>query len=156
MGLGHYDFAFLFAVGFDSFLRTRELLSLTWEDVRVDGDTGVMSLAHTKIGQRTAAFEASVINDAMIPPLFRRARAARASGTSEQFYIFAGSEAWFYEFFTLAINELGLSKFGFRLYSLRRGGATAYDRATADTRATIERGRWASLRVARIYLSMAA
>ena len=25
MGLGHYDFAFLIAVGFDSFLRTREL-----------------------------------------------------------------------------------------------------------------------------------
>ena len=48
---------------------------------------------------------------------------------------------------------VGLGSFGFRPYSLRRGGATAYFRATRDMGATIERGRWATLRVARIYIN---
>ena len=42
---------------------------------------------------------------------------------------------------------------GFRPYSLRRGGATAFYRATCNMAATIERGRWATIRVARIYIN---
>ena len=113
----------------------------------------MISLAHTKVGQRTAAFEASVMNDPMLPALYRRARAERAEGTSENFYIFSGSEARFYELFGLALRDLGLADMGFRPYSLRRGGATAYFRATSDMQATIERGRWATVRVARIYIN---
>ena len=41
---------------------------------------------------------------------------------------------------------------GYRPYSLRRGGATASYRVTANLQTTIERGRWASARVARIYI----
>ena len=151
---GHADAAFLLGAGFDGFLRTRELLSLTWADVQLDSsDKGVISLAHTKIGQRTASFEACVMNDPMVGKLFRLARSRRTPGTSEDFYIFAGSEARFYSLFQAAIEELDLSSFGFRPYSLRRGGATAYFRATGNMPATIERGRWATLRVARIYIN---
>ena len=145
--------AFLVAAGYDGFLRTRELLSLTWADVRVDASGGVISLAHTKVGQRSAAFEASVMLDPLVPRLFQRARAARARGTSENFYVFPGSEARFYELFSSALQALELAEFGFRPYSLRRGGATAYYRATRNMAATIERGRWSSLRVARIYIN---
>ena len=42
---------------------------------------------------------------------------------------------------------------GVRPYSLRRGGATAYYRATRNMAATIERGQWSSLRVARLYIN---
>ena len=87
---------------------------------------GVISLAHTKVGQRTAAFEASVILDPLVGRLYRKARAARELGTGEDFYIFAGSEARFYDLFALGLSELGLAAYGFRPYSLRRGGATAY------------------------------
>ena len=145
--------AFLIAAGYDGFLRTRELLSLTWSDVRVDAGGGVISLAHTKVGQRNAAFEASVMLDPLVPRLFKKARAARPRGTAEDFYVFPGSEARFYELFAAAVNALGLGEFGFRPYSLRRGGATAYYRATRNMAATIERGRWSSLRVARIYIN---
>ena len=86
---------------------------------------GVISLAHTKIGQRTAAFEASVILDPLVGRLFRKALAAREPGTGEDFYVFAGSEARFYELFARGLSELGLDAYGFRPYSLRRGGATA-------------------------------
>ena len=142
--------AFLIAAGFDGFLRTRELLSLTWADVMVDRNfSGVISLAHTKVGQRNASFEASVILDPLVGRLFLRAQAAREPGTSDDFYIFAGSEERFYKLFKEALADLGLSSYGFRPYSLRRGGATAYYRATRNMPATIERGRWATVRVAR-------
>ena len=151
---GLASLAFLIAAGFDSFLRTRELLSLTWADVQVDTNfSGVISLAHTKVGQRNASFEASVILDPLVGRLFLRAQAAREPGTGDDFYIFAGSEERFYDLFKDALAALGLSSFGFRPYSLRRGGATAYYRATRNMPATIERGRWATVRVARIYIN---
>ena len=46
-----------------------------------------------------------------------------------------------------------MEAFGFRPYSLRRGGATAFYRATRNMPATIERGPWSTLRVARIYIN---
>ena len=161
LGLAHY-FAtrheygamFLVLAGFDGFLRTRELLSLTWDDVSVDGlGGGVISLAHTKTGQRNAAFEASVILNPIVALLFRRAKAGVAPGTASDFYIFPGSEARFYKLFEEGLDALGLREFGFRPYSLRRGGATAYYRATRSMSATLERGRWSTARVGRIYIN---
>ena len=145
---------FLVAAGFDGFLRTREMLSLTFADVKTDAKGGgVISLAHTKVGQQNAAFEASVMLDPIVPALYARAVAAVPAGTSPDFYIFAGSEARFYALFTEALEALGLGHLGFRPYSLRRGGATAFYRATRNMSATIERGRWATVRVARIYIN---
>ena len=150
---GHDAVAFLVAAGFESFLRTREMLSLTWADFQVGESSGVISLAHTKTGQRSASFEASTMSDPAVLALYRRARATCAAGTGEDFYVFAGNESRFYELFAAALRDLGLSEFGFRPYSLRRGGATAFYRASANMQATIERGRWSSARVARIYIN---
>ena len=36
---------------------------------------------------------------------------------------------------------------------MRRGGATAYFRKTRSMEATLDRGRWSSARVARIYVN---
>ena len=52
----------------------------------------------------------------------------------------------------MGLRSLGVSALGFRPYSLRRGGATAFYRRTANLQATVERGRWAHVRVARIYI----
>ena len=153
-GLGEWGAMFLILAGFDGFLRTREMLSLTYEDVRVDrSGGGVISLAHTKVGQQNAAFEASVMLDPLVPAAFARACAGAAAGTSKGFYIFPGNEARFYKLFDQALSALGLDHMGFRPYSLRRGGATAFYRATCNMSATIERGRWATIRVARIYIN---
>ena len=51
------------------------------------------------------------------------------------------------------MEQLGLAAFGFRPYSLRRGGATAFYRATRNMAVTIERGRWSTISVARIYIN---
>ena len=49
-------------------------------------------------------------------------------------------------------DTYGLSEFGFRLYSLRRGGA-AYDfRVHASYDRALERGRWAHVSSAKVYL----
>ena len=48
---------------------------------------------------------------------------------------------------------LGLQEIGFRMYSLRRGGATAFFRKTRSMEAALDRGRWGSSRVARVYLN---
>ena len=42
---------------------------------------------------------------------------------------------------------------GFKPYSLRRGGATAFFRATGSMEKTLDRGRWSSARVGRIYIN---
>ena len=149
----HFGLAFLVSAAYDGFLRTREMLSLTWNDVQVSRGSGVISLAHTKSGQRCAAYEASVMLDRMVPCLYHQAKAARPSGTSDDCYISPASEAEFYKLFNAALVALGLSNFGFRPYSLRRGGATAYYRRGRDMQATIDRGRWSSARVARIYIN---
>ena len=130
------------------------MIRLCYDDVAVDQHGGgVISLAFTKSGQRNAAFDASVINDAVVPQLFAVATANAPAGTSRDCYIFAGSEARFYGLFSQALEELGLSPFGFRPDSIRRGGATAFFRATGNMSATLERGRWATLRVGRIYVN---
>ena len=127
---------------------------MTFEDIRVDGSGGgVISLAHTKVGQQNAAFEASVILDPLVPAAFAQACAHAAAGTSKNFYIFAGNESRFYKLFDRALSALKLEHMGFRPYSLRRGGATAFYRATCNMSATIERGRWSTIRVARIYIN---
>ena len=152
--IGEWGALFLVLAGFDGFLRTRELLSLTFRDVKIDqSGGGVISLAHTKVGQQNAAFEASVMLDPLVSAAYARACAGVAAGTSTEFYIFPGNEARFYKLFNQALTALGLDHMGFRPYSLRRGGATAFYRATCNMAATIERGRWATIRVARIYIN---
>ena len=59
----------------------------------------------------------------------------------------------FYRLFKQGLCWLGLEDYGFLPYSLRRGGATAYFRATRNMEATLDRGRWSSARVARIYVN---
>ena len=130
------------------------MLRLTWTDVLITpGKGGVISLTHTKGGQRTAAFEASVILGPMVEALHARARAGRLPGTAEDGCIFSGSDQHFYKLWHNCLEALGLQELGFRPYSLRRGGATAYYRACHSMESTIERGRWANYKVARIYIN---
>ena len=130
------------------------MLSLIISDVIVGGDnTGVVRLAHTKTGQRHAAFEASTFNDPIRGQLFRVVRRSLPGHTHANNYIFRSKVHVFYALFKKGLRWLGLEKHGFQPYSLRRGGATAHFRATRSMEAALDRGRWSSARVARIYLN---
>jgi integrase len=152
--MGHFGGAVLLLIGFDCFLRTGEMLSLVISDVVLDeSGSGVVRLAHTKTGQRHAAFEASTINDPVCGKLFRAYQARLPPSTHEEHYVFAPKAHVFYKLFHDGLRWLGLEAFGFLPYSIRRGGATAYFRATRNMEAALDRGRWSSARVARIYLN---
>ena len=152
--MGQIGGAALLVIGFDCFLRTGEMLSLIISDVILDDQgTGVVRLEHTKTGQRTAAFEASTIHDPLSGRLFRAFLASLPAQTSDRNYVFFPKNHVFYILFRDGLRWLGLESYGFLPYSVRRGGATAFFRATRNMEAALDRGRWGSARVARIYLN---
>ena len=151
---GYVGGAFLILLGFDCFLRTQEMLSLVITDISFGTDgSGVVRLAHTKTGRRHAAFEASTILDPALGLLFQVYCRLLPRNTHGQNYIFPPKTHVFYSTFKKGLRWLGLEEFGFQPYSLRRGGATAYFRATRNMEMALDRGRWSSARVARIYLN---
>ena len=151
---GQLGGAVMLALGFDCFLRTGEMLSLILSDINIDDSfTGVVRLSHTKTGQRHAAFEASTINDPLCGRLYRAYQRQLAEGTHQEHYLFLPKAHVFYRLFREGLDWLGLGSVGFLPYSVRRGGATAYFRATRNMEASLDRGRWSSARVARIYLN---
>ena len=112
-----------------------------------------MSLGHTKTGRRQAAYEASVILDSLVGRIYSKMMRSTDLQSVRRRYIFPGSLDDFYTGFNEAIVALGLQEIGFRMYSLRRGGATAFFRKTRSMEAALDRGRWGSSRVARVYLN---
>ena len=130
------------------------MLGLRISDVLLDeSGTGVIRLDWTKTGQRHAAFEAATLNDPVSGRLFSLFLASLPAGTSHEHYVFMPNAHVFYRMFDAGLRWLGLVDFGFKPYSIRRGGATAYFRCTRNMEATLDRGRWSSARVARIYVN---
>ena len=141
-------------IGFDCFLRTGEMLSLIHSDlVFGSSNTGVVRLGHTKTGQRHGSFEASTINDPLCGRLYKAYRRSLPRDSHSDHFLFLAKPYRFYKVFEEGLRWLGLHEFGFRPYSVRRGGATAYFRVTRSMEATLDRGRWSSSRVARIYVN---
>ena len=65
-----------------------------------------------------------------------------------------GGPSWlFRQKFDKITTAAGLQGFGFRPYSLRRGGATELWRTTANLDAVVMAGRWRHATTARIYVS---
>ena len=149
-----FDVAFLVAAGFDSFLRTGELLGLKNKDIQIDADyLGAIRLSFTKSGQRHAAFESSTIQDPLVGRLYRLHELYSPHGKDHEAYVYVGSRSSFYDFFEDGLVWLGVSHLRFKPYSLRRGGATAFFRKWKSMELTLERGRWASARIGRIYIN---
>ena len=93
-----FDIAFLIAAGFDSFLRTGELLLLKNKDVCLDMEgSGTIKLAHTKSGQRHAAFESTTILDGMVADLFRIHQRRSPHGREPNEFVYQNSRASFYD-----------------------------------------------------------
>ena len=111
-----------------------------------------MNLAFTKIGQRNAANEALTILDPLVKRLWMFLNKVKPFGTHPDNYICSRHEQRFRDFIARACWGEGTEQHGFRPYSIRRGGATAYHRLTADMQRTIDRGRWASIRVSELYI----
>ena len=146
--------AFLVALGFDAFLRTGELMNLRISDLVFErgGTAGAVRLEHTKSGQRNAASEALTVNDPLVALLWKLACQERPPGTHPENPVYEGGPKLFREHFQCALIKCEVQGLHYKPYSIRRGGATAFFRLTGNMPATIERGRWATSKVARIYI----
>ena len=146
--------AFLIALALDCFLRPAEFLGLRVEDISFprDAQIGTIRLLDTKTSRRTGAPEILTVHDPLVYRLYRAMMAARPADLAVSHPVYLGSRHHFAARFHRAAILQGADLMGLRLHSLRRGGATAYFRRTGDFSRTLERGRWASSRVARLYI----
>jgi hypothetical protein len=136
-------------LGFHCMLRTMEMLTLKWEHIQVDASfKGVVTLPWTKVGQRRGAQEMVTILAEVIGRIIASFKPTPGVGsvcemTPHKF------RAWYAQ----ALMRLGLQSLDLRVYSLRRGGATAHFAAGQDIASTLFRGRWSGMKVGRVYIT---
>ena len=94
-----------------------------------------------------------MIADPLVGKLYTLLKRTLPHDTHPDHYLFAGTQHAFYKLFKDGLKWLGVSEHGFQVYSVRRGGATSFFRKTRNMEATLDRGRWSSARVARIYVN---
>ena len=147
LSINDVPFAALVLVGFAAFLRTGEMTNLAAADVSVDAPMGriILALPSTKtsrgmidsvevLDDRLAYLLQSVIQD--------RPSASVGGLTPNQF---RAKLATYLAFFSL-------QDVGFSAYSLRRGGASHAFASGVHFDALLLKGRWQSIRTARLYL----
>ena len=140
-----------FALAFHALLRTSELVGALAGDLSIDWveGTGVLNLGLTKGGQRRGVVEHVTLSDSYCMRLLALATAQSDRGDQ----ICKRNSRSLARQFTHYINRLGLGNVGYKVYSLRRGGATYWFKRSGSMESTCERGRWQSARSARIYVN---
>ena len=140
--------AAILLLGYHCLLRTGELLDVEKEDILLDASgTGVLCLKATKTSQRTGAREMVRIDDCLVGLFLARAMA----GMPAQSRLMPCSADTFKFFFSEVVTLLDAPA-ALRPYSIRRGGATWDFLAHGCVQRTMLRGRWQSLRAARLYV----
>ena len=145
------EVALLLVLGYAAFLRSMELLTLHVWQIQLDHATQqiIVVLPLTKSGLRKGAQEMVLVDD---PSVYLYV-AALLPFIATNGPILSMPHSKFRQIFKSILDSLNLQAHDFRMYSLRRGGATAYARRTGNLDQTLERGRWSDIRTARIYLT---
>lgn len=147
LSINDVPFAALILVGFAAFLRTGEMTNLAAADVRVDVLTGriILALPSTKTSRRMV--DSVEVLDVQLAHLLQSVlqdwpSSSLAGLTPNQF---RAKLATYLAFFSL-------QDVGFSAYSLRRGGASHAFASGVHFDALLLKGRWQSIRTARLYL----
>ncbi len=136
--------------GFHCMLRSIEMCSFTPGDIALDGSfRGALSLGLTKGGQRRGAAEVVVIDDENVGA----ALAVACRGRDPRVAVCVGGPPALRAWMKDALVYLGLGHLDFRLYSIRRGGATFDFTESGRLDRTVFRGRWEAAATARIYIT---
>ena len=151
---GDVEMATAICVAFHCFLRSGEMGNATLGDFVLNAPGTVYNLdpGYTKGGSRRREREAVGIDDPTCLSLIRLCKARGRPGDK----LLRGGTVEFRRKFHSIIETLTLEHKNFQLYSFRRGGATAFFRATNNLPATAVRGRWSSQKTARQYIDAAA
>ena len=146
-------FASMLVLGFFGLLRTGELLQLCSRDLLIGEKQGIISLKDTKTGLRNAAQETVALDDPLALEILRALVDIKLRQSLEKVPIWTKSAQAFRNEFAHHCKKFKLESSKFRPYSLRRGGATHLFQETGSMEVALLKGRWASNKVARIYLS---
>lgn len=143
-------FALSLLLGFYGLLVTGELYDLHSQSVAMESShkVAVVSLGLTKGGKRTGAAESVSSN---VSDVLRRLwHWKHTQGFPTK--LVPSIYKW-RQLFKQALESLGISEFGFRPYSLRRGGATFWFQRHGSFDRLLVQGRWQSSKTARVYLN---
>ena len=143
------SFAVGVLVGFQALLRTTEILNILKQDVIFDEAKGIaiIDLGMTKSGKRRNEKESVMISDVRLVALLLIALQGKKPGDR-----LCPSETTFRRRFADFIRILGVSEHRFMPYSIRRGGATDLFLESGSMETVRCRGRWVSLKTAKIYV----
>ena len=145
------DLAAVLLVGFAAFLRTMEALTLKRAQLAFAAalDNLVISLPHTKSGQRRGVLETVAITE---PALVRLVWHLVGHAAPHEHTLKTSVPQFRRDFHALLLH-LHVDHPKLQPYSLRRGGATTYFLRTQSYDKVADRGRWGSERTARIYIA---
>ena len=146
----HYSFGVSLLIGFYTMLRSGELLGLRSSDLMSAPKERqvLISLGLTKGGKRQGASESVILGVEQAVLLTQRWKKVASSATS----LTPSPDKW-RTLFSDCLKALGLEDYGFRPYSLRRGGATWWFSKHQSLERILIQGRWSAIKTARIYLN---
>lgn len=147
MDVQEFRFAATILVGFLAFMRTGEMVSLQMEDIALFVPEGkiILALPSTKTSKKQ--MESVAITDPFVCSLLFELQRSSPQGSLAAVTpnIFRAKLAQFCSF-------LNLAPCGFSAYSIRRGGASFAFASGEPFDQLLLRGRWQSVKTARIYL----
>lgn len=137
-------------VGYHGLLRTGELLGLKAKHISVSNpkDPAVISLGLTKSGKRQGAAESVTIHEEDVCRRLHQWKAKRHPESS----LTGPSHKWRKQFNDI-IKAVDLSRYDFRPYSMRRGGATHHFQTFGRFDSLLVLGRWQASATARLYIN---
>ena len=146
----HHVFGLSLLVGFYGLLRTGELLSLQACHFHMTSSTqpAVIRLGLTKSGKRQGAAESVTLSELPVLKLLWSWK----SSASQFSFLTPKPHVW-RQLFNDCVSGLKISDWGFRPYSLRRGGATSYFVKVGSLDRVLILGRWTAVKTAKIYLN---
>ena len=146
----NYSFSLSLLVGFYGLLRTGELLALQAWNIHMSSAStpAVLSLGLTKSGLRQGAAESVTLTEATVLKLLWHWK----QNVSPNTFLTAKPHVW-RDAFNQCLSALRLSDWGFRPYSLRRGGATFWFVKLSSLDRILVMGRWTAVKTAKIYIN---
>ena len=147
----NWGMAAAYMAGFTELLRPIEIVNILAGDCvfNLEQGTVIVNLGFTKSGKRKGAPEKVVCRDETTTLMLALVLEGRPAGTK----LVQGGMASFRMNF--ASHAAKIRSEELRPYSLRRGGATYMFGVTGNMSKTTEKGRWANVRTARIYIDEA-
>ena len=146
----HYTFGLSLLVGFYGLLPTGELLSIQAWQIHMESQfkPAVINLGLTKSGKRQGAAESITLTEQHVLAHLWAWKNKVPSHT----FLTLKPHAW-RALFSECVSKLKLTKWDFRPYSLRRGGATHLFVKCGSLDKVVVAGRWTAVKTARIYIN---